>query len=83
MTHYLIGELDSNISFAVLKDVGLDAKMEDVIERVALAVKEEFCYETVTAVGEFEDNMSQTFNCVTQDGEEETRTIVLSETAIY
>ena len=84
MQHYLIGESDSNISFAVLKDISLGSKMEEVVKRIALAVKEEFRYETVEAVGEFDtDNMTQGFDCVTEDGDEEIREIKLSLTAIY
>ena len=84
MKHYLIGESDSNISFAVLKDIGLGTTITEAVERIALAVKEEFCYKTVKAVGEFdEDNMSQGFDCITEDGDEEIREIKLSPTAIY
>jgi len=40
-----------------LKDVTLGATMESVIDRVSLAVKEEFNYAIVEVVGEFDDEV--------------------------
>ena len=84
MEHYLIGESDSNISFAVLKDIGLKTTMSEVVPRIALAVKEEFGYASVEAVGEFDtEDKLQGSDCITVDGDEEIREVKLTKTAIY
>jgi len=82
MDSYLVGESDSNIAFAVL--TGNSNK--EFTEKMVLAIKEEFCYESVTPNGNITKiggDIAQEFNCTLDDGDEEIRVIKLTLTAIY
>ena len=92
MKNFIITEDDSNIAIAVVKDVVTNAIsfQTDIAVRVGLAVKEHFCYEKVTLIGEIvqpnkhdDGYFSMEFDCVTQEGGNEIRDIEISEIAIY
>ena len=87
MKNFIITEDDSNIAIAVVKDVVTNI---DIDIRVGLAVKEHFCYEKATLIGEIvqpnkhdDGYFSMEFDCVTQEGGNEIRDIEISEIAIY
>lgn len=80
---FTVTEKNSSIVFAAIKDVSTN---EILKEKTALAVKEEFCYETVTPHQDIVNNgdiVHVSFDCITEDGEEEVRDIELQLTAIY
>jgi len=85
--NYLVTEENSSHIFAVLKDA--DTK-EIVIEKTALAVKEEFGYEAVAPIGDMTKSgdgnvhtLKQDFSCITEDGEVEVREICLETVTVY
>jgi hypothetical protein len=80
MTHYLVATA-TGMTFAALKG----NSNKEFTEKMALATKEEFSYDSVTPMGDIWKNgedLIQEFKCI-GDGFEETRTIRLSLTAIY
>jgi len=87
--YFKLTETDSNIVFAIIKakkDCNSVIKNTKKVKKlVALAVKEEWCYETVNLVdwNYNESNNQMSFDCITEDGGEEIRAIDLSLTFIY
>lgn len=88
---YLLSEKDSNIIFAVIKDVEPIAKLNntDLINKVGLAVEDEYCYEERVKVihDTFQENSSGginiDFKCIDDCGDEEIREFELRLTTIY
>ena len=80
---YLLTEVESDIAFAV---ISADNKTT-MIGLVALAIKEEFSYEDVTfrsdSYSERSGIVFMSFNCLSEDGEEDIREVELNLTAIY
>ena len=83
MANYLLNEKDSNISFAVLKDV---SKNDELVHKAEQAVKEEYCYEDVFHTAyidkQVENKIFLTFKCK-EDGATYIRDFELKETTIY
>lgn len=87
---YLVCEEGSDAPFAVVKDVSASTSLSNIelINKVGLAVEEEFCYEEKVKVvhdsmkENHEGNILISFRC-DNNGEEEIRDIELKLTTIY
>lgn len=87
MKYYTITEDNSNIVIAVVKTKRNENK-ENILKRieaVKLAVKEEWCYAEVHLVSYEYDEMTNqmSFDCITEDEEEEIRVVDLNLTTLY
>jgi len=81
--NYLINEEESLISFAAINNIDEGKTLKN---KVVLAVKEEWGYDKVELVLTNKDKKDFTvftFNCTTENDDEETRKIRLIPTAIY
>ena len=88
--YFTLSEDNSNIVIAVVKTIidnsGVIADTDrKVKEFVALAVKEEWAYETVTLIDwdYNECNNQMSFDCITENGDGEIRAIDLTITTLY
>jgi len=88
-TYFTLTEDGSRNVIAVVKAkisvTGIISNTEKVKKLVELAVKEEWIYESVSLVDwdYNESNNQMSFDCVTEDGDEEIRAIDLTITTLY
>jgi len=79
--NYLVNELDSYQSFAVIRAFSNDT----IKDRVSLAVKENYSLQTVVTeiINDRGNTMLLSCQCTDEDGEIDTKEIELSLVAIY
>lgn len=88
--NYLLSEDGSDQVFAVISQVNGLASLSntELINKVGLAIEEEFCYEERVKVihdsfRETNGTLYMSFNCLADGDEEEIREVELNLTAIY
>ena len=92
--HYLLSEKDSNLVFAVIKDIDADLISQantKLINKVGQAIEEEFCYservkivhDSIIETSGDSTQIEMSFRCIDEIEEEEIREFKLTLTTIY
>jgi hypothetical protein len=88
---YVISEKDSNLVFGVIRrvdDCRLNLTNKVLIRKVSQAIQDEFCYpvrpkNSLNSIRISGSTIYMSFDCVTDDDDEEIREVELNLTAIY
>lgn len=93
INNYLLSEKDSDLVFAVIKDIDTALIGEgyiDLINKVGQAIEDEYCYEEriklIHGSIEYKENSPifyMSFKCLDDIEEEEIREVELNQVAIY